>query len=128
MNILETMAQGARTLKQDIADKVKATLKREKRDEYHERLSALADECAALMQDTRYPKQQEFLSEAVNTLQDALQHVLVRDVKGLTREDTLLKACTIAAQIEAYRKVMTRPDKVLKELEENRKMVQKGDQ
>jgi hypothetical protein len=128
MSILEDIVKTARDKKTEFTDKLKASFTKKSSDkdaEYHSRMSVLAQECRDITVDIRYPNQQEFLKEAIHTLQEALQYVLVRDIKNLDRRDSLLKVCSIAAQIEAYKMIMERPQKVLREVEEYQKMIKK---
>lgn len=124
MNVFEQMASNAVTRRNEIFQKIKDSLNRKKKQEPTVDMQQ-AEECALIMQDGRYPGQQEYLSKTIKTCRDALQAVLVRDINRINREDTLLKACTIAAKIEAYTDIMERPQKVLKETDELRKMVEK---
>lgn len=123
-NIFEEIANAAIVRKNKLMEKL--SFRDKKKEEYNKQMTALANECKEIMTDPKYPRQQEFLNSAIETLQESLQHILVRDIKNLNRQDTLLMACTIAAQIEAFKKIMTRPQKVVKEVEEYQKMNERG--
>jgi hypothetical protein len=122
-NILQEIVDAAIDRKNKFLEKIK--LKDSKQDEYALKMTALANEAREILTDTRYKGQKEFFDGAIETLREALQYVLVRDIKNIDRQDTLLKACTIAAQLDAYIKILERPQKVLQEVQEWEKTIKK---
>jgi hypothetical protein len=90
-------------------------------------LAMQANECMAMITDPRYPSSMAFLDGVIKDLREALQVVLVRDVKSMTKADTLTKAMAIASQIEAYSNIRRRADRVMEQYETYRKLIEKDE-
>lgn len=121
---LQSVVEKIRAGKANFTAKVKETLTRSEAVKQHDDLAHEAEECAAILADTRYEKQQEFINKNIQMLQEAMQFILARDIKNLNRHDSLLKVCAIAAQIEAYKNIIERPEKVVKQYEEIKKLTE----
>lgn len=118
-NVFQEIIEDQRKRFAESVDKVKKKYEDKKKETEHiKELQVEAKECQNLLNDARYHKQQDFLKDCKEVLEENLIHCLCRDYKDFNKDKVLLQAVAIASQMELLNILRTRANDVIKKVRE----------